>query len=53
MKMIKMKPTEYFKEHRHLISVLTKGSKKDLLKEAKSQIKEVQKFNPLFHLKGH
>jgi hypothetical protein len=38
-----MKPADFIKEHRRLIRILTKGSKKEQLKEAAGQKKELMK----------
>ena len=39
-----MKPADFIKEHLRLISVLKKGSKKEQVKEAADQKKELMKF---------
>ena len=39
-----MKPVDFIREHLRLIKVLKKGSKKEQLKEAVDQKKELMKF---------
>ncbi len=39
-----MKPADFIREHLRLIKVLKTGTKKDQLKEAKSQSKELKKM---------
>jgi hypothetical protein len=39
-----MKPADFIKEHLRLIKVLSKGSKKERVKEAVDQKKELLKF---------
>ena len=41
MKIIMSAP-DYFKEHKHLINLLLTSHKKEFIKEAKKQIKEVK-----------
>lgn len=39
-----MKPADFIKEHVRLIQVLMKGTKKEQVKEAKDQSKELKKM---------
>jgi hypothetical protein len=41
---IEMKPAEFIAEHKRLIQVLTKGTKKERVKEAAGQTKELMKM---------
>lgn len=41
MKKINMSLTDFIKEHKHLVDVLNKGSKKDRRIEANKQMKEL------------
>lgn len=43
-----MQAPVYFSEHKKLIKTLLQGTRKDLMKEARSQIKEVKKYNKIF-----
>jgi hypothetical protein len=42
---IKMTKSDFLKEHKNLVHILTKGTKKQRMKEAQEQIKEVQSYN--------
>jgi len=39
-----MKPADFIKEHLRLVKILTKGTKKQQIKEAKDQASELAKF---------
>lgn len=42
MKFVVMNAPDYFKEHKHLIKMLLASHKKEFVKEARAQIKEVK-----------
>jgi hypothetical protein len=42
---IKMTKSDFLKEHKNLVRILTKGTKKQQLREAQEQVKEVQSYS--------